>query len=161
MAKAPAVAPKAPEAPAVAPKAPEAPAVAPAAANTETTKRITPELTTITSNVEMPKKVNKRGSKSLYPFEKLEVGQSFGVTNKTADGMASIISNQNRKHRVEKTDDQGNTVFETKDLKGADGTVTQVPTDKPVMIVNKHFFASDCDPKKDPDGASVRVFRDK
>lgn len=154
MAKAPAVAPKAPEAPAVAP-------AAPAAAKTETTKRIAPELTTITSNVEMPKKVNKRGSKSLYPFEKLEVGQSFGVTNKTAAGMASIISNQNRKHRVEKTDDQGNTVFETKDLKGSDGTVTQVPTDKPVMIVNKHFFASDCNPKDDPDGASVRVFRDK
>lgn len=145
------------KAPAIAPKAP----AVPADAKTETTKRIAPELTTITDNVEMPKKVNKRGSKSLYPFEKLEVGQSFGVTNKTAAGMASIISNQNRKHREEKTDDQGNTVFETKDLKGSDGTVTQVPTDKPVMIVNKHFFASDCNPKKDPDGASVRVFRDK
>ena len=143
-----------------APEAPKAPK-APAAAKTKTTKRIAPEITTITGDVEMPKKVNKRGSKSPYPFDNLEVGQSFGVTNKTAAGMASIISNQNRKYRAQKTDGRGNTVFETKDLKGADGTVTQVPTDKPVMVVGKHFFASDCDPKKDPDGASVRVFRDK
>jgi hypothetical protein len=153
-------APEAPKAPPIAPKAPAAP-VAAKAAKAETTKRIAPELTTITSEVELPKKVSKRGSKSLYPFEKLEVGQSFGVTNKTAAGMASIISNQNRKHRAEKQDENGNTVFEMKDLKGADGTVTQVPTDKPVMNVDKHFFASNCDPKKDPDGASVRVFRDK
>ena len=123
--------------------------------------RIAPELTEISSAVEMPKKTSNRGSKSLYPFEKLEVGQSFGVTNKTAAGMASIISNQNRKNREEKVDDAGNTVFETKELKGQDGTITNVPTDKPVIVVNKHFFASDCDPKTDPDNASVRVFRDK
>lgn len=138
------------------------PATAPAAASDETTtKRVAPDLTAISSAVEMPKKVSNRGSKSLYPFDKLEVGQSFGVKNKTAAGMASIISNQNRKHREEKKDEAGNTVFETKELKGADGTVTEVPTDKPVMIVNKHFFANDCDPATDPDGASVRVFRDK
>ena len=131
------------------------------AAKTETKARVAPDLTGISSDVEMPKKVSNRGSKSLYPFEKLEVGQSFGVKNKTAAGMASIISNQNRKNREEKVDEAGNTVFETKELKGQDGTVTNVPTDKPVMVVNKHFFANDCDPKADPDGASVRVFRDK
>lgn len=131
------------------------------AAKTETKARVAPDLTGISSDVEMPKKVSNRGSKSLYPFEKLEVGQSFGVKNKTASGMASIISNQNRKNREEKVDEAGNTVFETKELKGQDGTVTNVPTDKVVMIVNKHFFANDCDPKTDPDGASVRVFRDK
>ena len=75
--------------------------------------------------------------------------------------MASIISNQNRKNREEQKDEAGNIVFKTKELKGADGAVTMVPTEKPVMIVNKHFFAVDCDPANDPDGASVRVFRDK
>jgi len=132
---------------------------APAATATKT--RIAPELTEISSAVEMPKKTSNRGSKSLYPFGKLEVGQSFGVTNKTAAGMASIISNQNRKNREEKVDENGNAVFETKELKGQDGAITTVPTDKPVITVNKHFFASDCDPKSDPDNASVRVFRDK
>ena len=144
------------KAPAAATKETAAPA-----ATTETNKRVAPELTTITADVEMPKKVSNRGSKSLYPFAKLEVGQSFGVKNKTASGMASIISNQNRKHREEKKDESGNTVFETKKIKGADGAEMEVPTDKPVMVVNKHFFASNCDPKTDPDGASVRVFRDK
>lgn len=124
---------------------------------TETT-RVAPLITTISKEIPMPEKKG-RGSKSLYPFDDLEVGASFGVKNKTASGMASIVSNQNRLNRVVKKDENGNTVFKTKELKGADGTKTHVPTDKPEMIGTKRFVCSDVDPKTDPDGATVRVWR--
>ena len=130
-------------------------------AKTAPKPRVAPDITDITDAVEMPKKASNRGSKSLYPFDQLEINQSFGVKNKTAAGIASIVSNQNRKHCEEKVDENGDTVFETKEVKGVDGTVTEVSTGKPVIIVNKHFFAIDCNPKTDPHDASVRVFRDK
>lgn len=123
-------------------------------------KRIAPDLTEVSTSVPMPTRVNRRGSKSLYPFKELPVGGSFGVKNKTAATLASIISNQNRKHLEEEKNEKGETVFETQELKGADGTVTQVPTDKPKMVRTKHFFAHDVIAKDDPDGASVRIFRD-
>lgn len=145
-----------------APAAPTASGAPAASGAAKTNKpRVAPELTDVSSAVTMPVKSSNRGSKSLYPFGKLEIGQSFGVVNKTAASMASIVSNQNRKHRVEKRDEHGNVVYETKELKGQDGTITHVPTDKPVIVVEKHFFADDCNAKDDPDGASVRVWRDK
>lgn len=124
-------------------------------------KRIEPELTGVSNKVEMPERVSKRGSKSKYPFDALtEKGMSFGIKNKTAANMGSVVSGQNRKHKELVTDADGNPVFETQELKGADGSVTEVPTDKQKVEIQRHFFAMDVDPKKDPDGASVRIFRD-
>lgn len=125
--------------------------------------RVAPELTAISTAVPMPEPTtSRRGSKSPYPFDALTaVGMSFGIKNKTAKNMGSIISNQNRKAMVEKKDAEGNTVFKTNEMKDAEGNVTHVPTSEPEMVATKHFFAVDCDPKNDPDGASVRVFRDK
>ena len=122
---------------------------------------VAPELTGISAVVEMPAPParSNRGSKSAYPFDELEVGQSFGVKNKTRDQMQSIVSNQNKKHRVEKRDENGNVVYKTTEAKDAEGNVTRLPTDKPEMIDGKTFFAVEADPKKDPDGAKVRVFR--
>ena len=139
----------------------EKPAAKPAAAPATPAgnKRIVPDITAISTAVEMPERANNRGSKSLYPFNDLPVGGSFGVTNKTAAGMASIVSNQNRKHVAEVKDAEGNAVFKTQELKGADGAVTVVPTNEVETERTKHFFAQDCDPAKDPDGATVRVFR--
>lgn len=41
---------------------------------------------------------SQRGAsnRSPYPFDKLEVGQSFPIDGKTRDEMSSIVSNQNR-----------------------------------------------------------------
>lgn len=142
------------------PKTPKTPAKpAAAAATPAVSKRIVPDITGISTAVEMPTRANNRGSKSLYPFDEMPVGGSFGVTNKSAANMASIISNQNRKHTAEVKDAEGNAVFKTQELKGADGTITKVPTNEVETERTKHFFAQDCDPVKDPDGATVRVFR--
>jgi hypothetical protein len=127
-----------------------------------TAHRIAPAITAASAAVKMPEKPKAaRGSKSLYPFDDLtEVGMSFGVKDKTAKNMASIVSNQNRKNVEPRKDEAGNVIYKTKAVKGADGTETQMPTDKPEVNVLKHFFVIDVDPKKDPDNASVRVFRD-
>lgn len=130
------------------------------AAPAKTGARVAPEITTITANVPVPEKT-RRGAKSLYPFDELEIGASFGVKNKTASNMASIVSNQNRRAMEVKKDETGAVVYKTKELKGADGTVTNVPTDEPEMVETKRFICADVDPKTDPAGASVRVWRQK
>lgn len=121
--------------------------------------RVAPEITKVSAAVEMPKTTSNRGSTSQYPFDDLEQGQSFGVLNKTKKDMASIVSNQNKKNKAKKLDENGNVVFTTKIVTGADGTKTEVPTDKPEMISEKFFFVVDTDPANDPDKASCRVFR--
>lgn len=133
-------------------------------AKNATKPRVEPEITAVAAPgaIPMPERKNNRGSKTNYPFDQLTAkGMSFGVKNKTAKGLASIVSNQNKKNKVQATDENGNKIFEMKELKADDGTVTKVPdTDNPKMVVEKHFFAVDVDPKTDPDKASVRVFRD-
>lgn len=111
-----------------------------APATTETNKaksRVAPIFTPVSSSVPMPVRFNNRGSKSAYDFSALEVGQSFGIKNKTAKSCASLVSNANKKHRLSKIDDEG----------------------KPTTVQLKSFFIVDCDPSTDPDGASVRIFR--
>jgi len=126
------------------------------------TKRTAPILTAVTTSVPMPTRTNNRGSKSLYDIDGLAtVGASFGVKNKTAKQIASVVSNANKKHLVAKTDAAGNIVYKTTKATNGEGQTIEVATSEAVMIANKHFFAEDCDPTTDPDGASVRVFRDK
>lgn len=139
------------------------PAAKNTAPKTETTKgRVAPELTTVSKAVPMPEpSTSRRGSKSPYPFDELtEGGMSFGIKNKTAKNMGSIVSNQNRKAMTEKKDAAGNVVFKMNEITDGAGNKTQVPTTEPEMVPTKRFFAVDCDPKTDPDGASVRVFRE-
>lgn len=126
--------------------------------------RVEPVLTAVTTAVPMPTRESKRGSKSSYPFDSLTaVGASFGVKNKTAKQMASIVSNANRKAPQEpKRDAAGNIVYKTAEMKDANGTVIgRAPTQEPETVATRHYFAVDVDAKDDPDGASVRVFRDK
>lgn len=122
---------------------------------------VAPELTAVSAAVPMPTPPARgnRGRGSNYPFDELEPGQSFGVKNKTLKQMSSIISNQNKKARVNKTDDNGNVIYKTTTAKDANGNVQTLPTDKPETIATKVFFGVECDPKADPDGAAVRVFR--
>ena len=136
----------------------------------KTTKpRVEPVVTAIATPV-MPERSNKRGSVSLYPFDSLTaVGQAFGVKNKTAANLASIVSNANRKAMVQETDASGAKVFDTKEIADEAGNKTTVPdTSKPKMVASKHFFAHDVDVayaktlKGTPlEGSSVLIFRDK
>lgn len=126
------------------------------------TKRIVPIITTVTSAVPMPTRINNRGSKSIYDFEGLAtVGASFGVKNKTAKQIASVVSNANKKYLTPKLDGEGKIVYKTTKATDGEGKTIEIATSEAVMIASKHFFADDCDPAKDPDGATVRVFRDK
>lgn len=148
-------------------------AAAPAAETTATktsAPRVEPDLAGVGFKLPtLPEKSSKRGSQSLYPFDKLAVGEAFGVKNKTAANLSSIVSNANRKNTRELKDAEGNTVYETKVLKGADGSETTVPdTSKPKREAVKHFYAIDVDGdmkkqiKGTPlEGSTVLVCRDK
>lgn len=132
----------------------------PAEAKTAKTpvKRVEPEITTISTAIPVPLKT-RRGAKSMYPFDDLQPGASFGVKNKTAASMSSIVSSNNRRNLEPKKDENGNVIYKMKKIKGADGTEMSVPTDKPETVEMKRFVCADVDPKTDPDGASVRVWR--
>lgn len=126
----------------------------------KTATRVEPEITKVSAAVEMPTvTANRPGNKSKYPFDELKVGESFGIKNKTKTSMASVISNQNKKNMKDKLDENGVVVMKQTEATGADGEKTMVPTNEPEKVREKFFFAVDCDPKSDPDGASVRVFR--
>lgn len=123
--------------------------------------RIPPVLTKISDAVPMPENIGKRGrgGNSIYPFEKLEVGLSFGIANKTAKAIASVINGANKRFEVDAVDAAGNAVFKTQEVKQADGSVTVIQTLEREKMPGRVFIAADVDPKTDPDGASVRVWR--
>lgn len=96
--------------------------------------RIAPVIIGISEAVAMPENRSVRGSKSSYDWNGLEIGKSIAIANKTKKQLASVITNANKRFSV----------------KDAAGKVT----------ATKRFFTVDCDPKTDPDGASVRIFRE-
>lgn len=126
---------------------PTAFASAPPAADTAkpATKRVEPVLTAAVSGIAMPQRENKRGSASIFPFDTLtEVGQCFGIKNRDAKSLSSIISNANRKAMVNKTDAAGNVVYKTTELKDANGTVVgHQPTTEPEKVAGKRYAAFD------------------
>ena len=116
----------------------------------------------VNATVPMPEKIpGKRGSKTQFPFDALTVGASFGLIGRDSKSMSSIVSAQNRKadNFTAKKDAAGNVIFKTQEMKSADGTVTTIPTSEPETVQMKEFFAIDTDPKLDPEGATVRIFR--
>lgn len=137
-------------------------------ANDGAAKRVEPALTGAAS-IKLEPRQSKRGSVSLYPFDSLTAaGMAFGVKNKTASQLSSIISNQNRKHVQPVQDAAGNVEYETKEIKGADGAVTNVPdTTKPKTTATRHFYAVDVDDAIKAqikgtalEGAKTLVYRD-
>lgn len=113
--------------------------------------RVAPTLTAVRDDIPMPDRKVSRGSKSIYNFDALKVGQSFGIMAKQAKSMSSIISNQNKKsYRAVNGNDPLFHMTKNGEL--------DVPTSHPLMY-HKVFAAVDVDPKKDPDKASCRVFR--
>lgn len=119
-------------------------------ANKPAAERVAPDLTGVVS-VKLPEPVRRggRGTPSLYPFDTLtEVGQSFGVKNKDKRAMSSVISNQNKKHRVQATDNGGQPMFKMNSARDADGNVTEVPdTSKPIYTYTKRFEAREVTPE--------------
>lgn len=125
--------------------------------------KITTEVVGISTAVAMPERAG-RGSKNKYPFASLEVGQSIVVKGAKAENLGSTLAtaNRNESFKVFKRDEAGNIVRKHKEIKDANGNVTQtIPNaGEPVKLSQRVFFAVDCDASKDPDGADVRIFRD-
>jgi len=118
--------------------------------------------------IDLPKRESKRGSESKYDFAGLEVGSAFGVKNKTAKQLASIVSAANRKNSEPVRDENGNATYRTKEIDNGQGGKVAVPdTKKPITRPTKHFYAVDVDAamvkliKGTPlEGSKALVYRD-
>lgn len=128
--------------------------------------RIAPVFTAISADVPLPvsKRANGVRSALLVEIEKLEVGQSVGLTNKTKKQISSMISKfSNRPENLRnKVDGDGNPVMKQGEaIKDANGAVIGhgQPTQEKEKI--KEFEVHDMDAKKDPAKATVRIFRTK
>lgn len=114
-------------------------AAAPAVKTVAGKVRVAPELSEVRSDIAIPQK-KRGGTSGHYNFDSLAaVGASFGIKNKTAIQISSIVSKENRRHMSESVD----------------------PTNpnKKVKTYAKKFDVFDVDSKADPDGAKCRVFR--
>lgn len=101
--------------------------------------RIAPELATVRSDIAIPLK-RRGGMAGHYNFDSLVVvGASFGIKNKTASQLSSIVSKENRRHVSEMAD--------------------PLNPEKKVKTYAKKFDVFDVDSSTDPDGAKCRVFR--
>lgn len=138
-------------------------------ANDGTKPRVAPEITAAITGIAMPTRTSNRGSVSIYPFASLTtVGMSFGVKNKDAKSLSSVVSNANRKAVVARKDAAGNPIFKTTPVKDAAGTVVgQAPTTEKETDVTAHYFAVDVDAdmakalKGTPaEGSKALIFRD-
>lgn len=132
-----------------------APAAAPAAAAPTAAKRpgapsgprVAP-VTSVAVKIDLPIVDRRGGRGSAYPFETLtEVGMAFGVKDKPAKNLSSVINNANKKYQTQERDANGTPVFETKSVPQADGSTVTVPdTAKPKMVVERRFRAVDVTP---------------
>ncbi len=141
-------------------------------ANAAVTKpRVEPVLTSVVSGIAMPKRTSKRGSVSIFPFDTLaNVGDAFGIKNRDAKSLSSVISNANKKAMVNKVDAAGNTVFKTVEMKDANGVVVGTTvTTEPEKVAGKRFAAFDVARGSDLakaikgtelEGSTVLVFRE-
>lgn len=156
------------------PGAPAGATPPPATAAATKAPRVAPVITGVlaATAVPMPERVVNRGSKTNYPFDSLaNVGDSFGVVNKTAANLQPIVATQNRKPGAIKKDANGLPIVKgylDVEMKDAAGTVigkmpgnanngAEIDYDR---LPQKKYFALDVDAKTDPQGASVRVWRE-
>lgn len=110
-----------------------------------------PRVAPVTSGaikIDLPIVDRRSGNRSLYPFDSLtEAGMVFGVKDKPAKNLSSVINNANKKYQVQERDVNGMALFETKTVPQADGTTLAVPdTDKPKMVFTRRFRAVDVTP---------------
>lgn len=109
-----------------------------------------------------PKRSGPRAGTSLYDFEKLDINGSFGIIDleKTAKKFGSTVTAANHRYDVAAKNPDGTAQMTVgAEIKDAAGNVTGHAPGKPVMIATRKFTCADVDPKSDPDGANLRVWR--
>jgi hypothetical protein len=116
----------------------------------------------ITADIPLPEKRpstgSLRGAKSIYPFETLEIGQSFGISDKTWKNVSSTVASANARYAepdklVALTNADGSPKMLKVPL--GNGQEAEVQAKGPA----RQFWGCAVDPKSDPHGASVRVWR--
>lgn len=115
-------------------------------AKTPTTETATVAFaTTAAFAIDLPATESRRGNPTKYPFDTLTaVGMTFGVTGKNAKQLSSVISAANRRSVEQRKDENGQPLFQTKTVMGADGQPTAVPdTEKPLTVVKAKYRALD------------------
>lgn len=113
----------------------------------------------IDTDVPMPVKVaGAGGGASPYPFEKLEVGQSFHIAGKKRSQINSTMHTANKRHRIPTLDANGQPVTQLKIGKNKAGE--EIRKNIPVFTTAKEFEHFDVD-ATDPRGPGVRVYRTK
>lgn len=126
----------------------------------------------IESDVAMPTGGTRRGRESSYPFDKLEIGQSFHVAKTTenpdpASRLASSVSGARVKYSVEtgesetvtvksyKKDEKGSYVKDAEGKRIVEGT-SEVT--RPKLATTRDFACKSVD-ASDPKGEGARVWR--
>ena len=119
--------------------------------------RVTPVFGEVRTDLEIPATA-KRGARSelAEKLATLPVGGSIGIANKTKKQISSAISKMNNAEENMKV-----TTITGEPIKDANGAVVATGPEKTIKERIKEFKAVDTDPKKDPDKATVRVFRVK
>ena len=128
----------------------------------------------IDNDVELGARTRFAARAAKYPFDQLQVGQSFHVAA-TADmpkpgtTLAGAVTNANTKWSKDhptKTESKVLSVFHTdeagKRVKNEAGQYIKIgenPVTRPVRVVERHFTIRSVD-GTDPRGAGARVFRD-
>lgn len=116
--------------------------ITPAPVKAKREKAPPPVIGEIAKGIPMPVIVRASpGSKSPFPWDSLEVGDSFPVANKTVKQMSSIVSNQNRKaeNQRPKLDAAGAQIMKSVPATDADGKevagmTKQVPVTEQIKI---------------------------
>lgn len=116
--------------------------------------------TSVVSDIPMPEKrpnLGNRGGRSIYPFDTMEPGQSFGVVGKTLKNIASTVASANK--RFAKPDKLVADNNPDGTPKMVEATVNGVKQLVPAKRPERKFVAMAVDAATDPQGASVRVWR--
>lgn len=126
----------------------------------------------IESDVAMPTGSTRRGRESSYPFDKLEIGQSFHVAKTTenpdpASRLASSVSGARVKYSVEtgETETVTQKVYQkdangsyVKDAKGKRIVASTSDVTRPKLATTRDFACKSVD-ASDPKGEGARVWR--
>lgn len=111
----------------------------------------------VNTSLAMPsvaERTSGRGNKTKYDLSALKVGQSLGIIGTTKKNISTTISTA-KKRDWPVLDAKGNPVMEPVKNDAGEITGSQPKTEKRV------FFATDCDPKTDPEKATARIWREK
>lgn len=129
------------------------------AAKRQSTGYVRPANIELDKSVQMPSVSRGRAGETSYPFDTMEVGDSFHIAateqNKDpAKSVASSVSTANIKYSREKKDENGNVI--TKPRKVRNGEIKHFPEREPI----KQFTIRSVD-ASDPKGVGCRVWRVK